>query len=191
MEFANNRVRGAAGRWPMSTGERENLTYEFGPFRLDPAERLLLREGQVVPLTPKALNLLVYLVEHHGRLVEKQTLMHALWPDTIVEEGNLAYNVSVLRKVLDDEADSALMIQTVPTRGYRFVAPVTISSPTPRESNAAAGPSIDEAQSAVATARRRTAVAVAFLLLLAGAASLLLWDRWTMPIRLRRRAMPG
>ena len=72
--------------------------YEFGQFRLDLAERQLLRGGQSVALTPKAFDLLVYLVEHHGHLVEKQSLMTALWPDTIVEEANLAYTISALRK---------------------------------------------------------------------------------------------
>jgi DNA-binding winged helix-turn-helix (wHTH) protein len=98
--------------------------YEFGPFRLDPAERLLLREGQPVTLTPKAFDLLVYLVQHHHHLAEKQALMSALWPDTIVEEANLAYTVSALRKALADGRDDGRFIETVPTRGYRFVAPV-------------------------------------------------------------------
>jgi len=102
-----------------------NIVYEFGPFRLDSAERLLLRDGRPVPLTPKAFDLLIHLVDHHGRLVEKATLMAALWPDTAVEEANLAYNISALRKVLDGYVDGDSMIQTVPTRGYRFVAPVT------------------------------------------------------------------
>jgi DNA-binding winged helix-turn-helix (wHTH) protein len=103
--------------------------YEFGPFRLDPTERLLVRDGQPIPVTPKAFDLLVYLVEHHGRLVEKQALLSALWPDTVVEEVNLAYNISALRKVLDGNIDGTSMIQTVPTRGYRFVAPVSSSGP--------------------------------------------------------------
>ena len=109
----------------MSTGTKENLKYDFGPFRLDPAERLLLRDGHAVPVTPKAFELLVYLVEHHGRLVEKHSLMSALWPDTVVEEGNLVYNIWALRKALEDGRDDAKFIETVPTRGYRFVAPVT------------------------------------------------------------------
>ncbi len=113
----------------MSTGDKRNLAYEFGPFRLDPAERLLLRDGQVVPLTPKSFDLLVYLVEHHGHLVEKQSLMTALWPDTVVEEANLAYNVSALRKALTDGREDAKFIETVPTRGYRFGAPVIESRP--------------------------------------------------------------
>src|SRR5215510_7111864 len=99
--------------------------YQFDQFRLDPAERLLRRDGQPVSLTPKAFDVLVYLVEHHGHLVEKSTLMAALWPDAIVEEANLAFQISALRKALGDGGEGEALIQTVPTRGYRFVAPVT------------------------------------------------------------------
>jgi len=113
----------------MATGAEEPRIYEFGPFRLDPAERRFHRDGQAVPLTPKAFDLLVYLVARHGRLVEKQTLIAALWPDTVVEEANLAYNISALRKVLDDN-DATSLIETVPTRGYRFVGQVTDGSTT-------------------------------------------------------------
>lgn len=100
-------------------------TYKFGQFRLDSSERLLLRGGRPVPLTPKTFDLLVYLVERQGRLVTKQELMTALWPDTFVEETNLTYTVSALRKALGDGHEGEQCIQTVPTRGYRFVAPVT------------------------------------------------------------------
>ena len=99
--------------------------HEFGSFRLDSAERLLLRAGQPVSMTPKAFDLLVYLVEHAGRLVTKQALMSALWPDTFVEEANLTFTVSALRKALGDGQDGEQFIQTVPTRGYRFVGPVS------------------------------------------------------------------
>ncbi len=98
--------------------------YAFGPFRLDPEERLLTRGDQPVPLTPKAFDVLVYLLERHGRLVEKQALIAALWPDAVVEEANLASNVSAVRKALGDGQEGEQYIQTVPTRGYRFVAPV-------------------------------------------------------------------
>jgi serine/threonine-protein kinase len=98
--------------------------YEFGAFRLDPDERQLLRNGQLVPLTPKAFDLLVYLVQRQGKLVHKSALMAALWPDTSVEEANLAFQVSALRKALADDAASDTLIQTIPTKGYRFVAPV-------------------------------------------------------------------
>jgi DNA-binding winged helix-turn-helix (wHTH) protein len=99
--------------------------HEFGSFRLDSAERLLLRAGEPVSLTPKAFDLLVFLVDHAGRLVTKQELMNALWPNTSVEESNLTFTVSALRKALGDGHDGEQYIQTVPTRGYRFVAPVT------------------------------------------------------------------
>jgi eukaryotic-like serine/threonine-protein kinase len=98
--------------------------HEFGSFRLDPSERLLLRGDQPVPLTPKAFDLLVYLVDHPGRLVGKQELMDALWPSTCVEETNLTFTMSVLRKALGDGQNGGRFIQTVPTRGYRFVAAV-------------------------------------------------------------------
>lgn len=129
-------------------------TYQFGAFRLDPAERLLLREGQPVPLTPKAFDLLVYLVERHGRLVEKRALLTALWPDAIVEEANLASNVSALRKVLDEGRSEDSLIQTVPTKGYRFVAPVTRQlAPQDRLEVPAQSPAI--AQDAGGTPARR------------------------------------
>jgi TolB-like protein/DNA-binding winged helix-turn-helix (wHTH) protein/Tfp pilus assembly protein PilF len=96
--------------------------YEFGPFRLDAAERLLWRDGEVVPLQPKVFDLLLVLVERHGRLLEKDELMKAVWPDTIVEEVNLANNISILRKTLSENGER--FIETAPKRGYRFVASV-------------------------------------------------------------------
>ena len=98
--------------------------YEFDAFRVDIGERLLLREGRALPLTPKAFDLLVYFVEHPRRLLEKATLLEEVWPEAIVEEANLAFQVSALRKVLDQGRNGESLIQTVPTRGYRFVAPV-------------------------------------------------------------------
>lgn len=95
--------------------------WEFGPFRLDEAERLLTRDGQPVGLTPKVFDTLVVLVEQSGHLVEKDALMDKLWPDTIVEEGSLTRNISDLRKALGEER----YVETVAKRGYRFVAPVT------------------------------------------------------------------
>ena len=97
--------------------------YEFGRFRLDPSERLLLRDGQPIALKPKAFDLLVFLVERQGRLVPKHELMEGLWPGTFVEEANLTYTVSILRRALGDQ-EGDQFIQTVPTRGYRFVASV-------------------------------------------------------------------
>ena len=97
--------------------------YEFGPFRLDTAERLLLRDGQHVPLTPKAFETLLILVENCGRVMDKDEMLKKVWPDTFVEEVNLAKNVSYLRKILGGE-EAAQYIETIPKRGYRFVVRV-------------------------------------------------------------------
>jgi Tol biopolymer transport system component/DNA-binding winged helix-turn-helix (wHTH) protein len=98
--------------------------YEFGPFQLDAGERLLMRESESVPLTPKAFDLLLALVEHHGRLLEKDELLKKVWPDTIVEETNLSYNISLIRKALGEGENGEKYIETLPKRGYRFVAGV-------------------------------------------------------------------
>jgi len=98
--------------------------YEFGPFQLDPPERLLLCDGQPVPMPPKAFELLVVLVERRGHLVEKDELLKAVWHGSFVEEGNLSVTVSVLRKALNDDRGLHKYIETVSKRGYRFVADV-------------------------------------------------------------------
>src|SRR5262245_1711725 len=99
--------------------------YDFGPFRLDAAEGLLLRDGRPVPLKPKVLETLLVLVENSAHVLDKTELMQRLWPDTFVEEANLAVNISQLRKALGQTEPDAVFIETVPKRGYRFVAPVT------------------------------------------------------------------
>jgi TolB-like protein/DNA-binding winged helix-turn-helix (wHTH) protein len=98
--------------------------YEFGPFRLDTVERLLLRDGEEVSLTPKVFDLLLVLVENSGHIFEKDELMKAVWPDAVVEETNLTRNVSTLRKALGESPDARPYIETIPWRGYRFVASV-------------------------------------------------------------------
>jgi len=99
-------------------------SYEFGPYRLNTAERLLLRDGERVALPPKAFETLVVLLERHGRLVEKEELMKAVWPDSYVEEANLTNYVSTLRKALGEGQNGQSYIETVPKRGYRFMAAV-------------------------------------------------------------------
>ena len=98
--------------------------YEFGPFRLDPAKRLLLRDGVPVPLTPKALDALLLLVESSGQLVPKDELMNALWADSHVDEANLTQTVFMLRKALGETASDQQHVLTVPGRGYRFAGDV-------------------------------------------------------------------
>lgn len=97
--------------------------YVFGVFRIDVTERVLFGEKGAVPLTPKAFDLLLFLVENSGHMLEKEELMKQVWPDSFVEENNLAQNISTLRKVLGTEGGS--FIETVPKRGYRFVGDVT------------------------------------------------------------------
>jgi Tol biopolymer transport system component/DNA-binding winged helix-turn-helix (wHTH) protein len=104
---------------------RVNRLYEFGPFRLDTAERVLLRDEQTVPLTPKAFDTLVVLVQNNGHVLEKEELLKAVWPDTFVEEATLAQNIFTLRKALGKEPP---YIETVPKRGYRFTANVREST---------------------------------------------------------------
>lgn len=104
----------------------EGHYYEFGPFRLVPDERLLLRDGEPVPLTPKAFETLVALVHRAGRLADKDELLREVWPDSFVEESNLAQNVFALRKVLGEGKKGQKYIETVPKRGYRFLASVRV-----------------------------------------------------------------
>lgn len=99
--------------------------YEFDKFRLIPEERQLLREGEPVPLTPKAFDLLLAMVEQPGRLLAKEALLERVWANTFVEENNLADNISRLRKSLGESQNGEKFIETVPRRGYRFVAAVT------------------------------------------------------------------
>jgi TolB-like protein/DNA-binding winged helix-turn-helix (wHTH) protein len=98
--------------------------YSFGPFRIDLARHVLLRGSDIVPLTTKAFDTLVALVRNSGRMLEKDELLRLVWPDTAVEEGNLTVAISMLRKALGEEPGDHQYIQTVPRRGYRFVADV-------------------------------------------------------------------
>lgn len=97
---------------------------EFGPYRVDPERRLLLRDQNTVPLSPKAFDLLLILVEHSGDVVSKDDLMNLLWPDTFVEESNLGQHVFQLRKALGQRTQDHTYIVTVPGRGYRFAEQV-------------------------------------------------------------------
>lgn len=105
--------------------DQTQVLYEFSEFRLDPGQRILIRNGEPVTLTPKVFDTLVFLVQNSGRVLEKDELMKALWPESFVEEGNLSQNIFVLRKTLGDENGSAF-IKTIPRRGYKFVAPVKL-----------------------------------------------------------------
>jgi DNA-binding winged helix-turn-helix (wHTH) protein/Flp pilus assembly protein TadD len=98
--------------------------YEFGPFRVDMERYLLLRDEESIPLSPKVFETLLYLVEHRGEVGKKDDIISSVWPDTFVEEGNLAQNIFLLRKALGEEKNEHRFIVTIPGVGYRFVAPV-------------------------------------------------------------------
>ena len=106
----------------MTSSPENRSSYEFGEFRVDRLDRVLMREGQLVPLTPKVFDLLLLLIENHGHVVGKDRLMSEVWPDTFVEEGNLTQNISLLRKALGEKR----YIQTIPRRGYRFVGDIRL-----------------------------------------------------------------
>ena len=123
---------------------RQKHIYEFGPFRLIPSERQLLRDEQLISLKPKSFDVLVVLVENRGRLIEKEELMKRLWPDSFVEEANLSVNISALRRALGEGPEDHQYVETVPRHGYRFIAevrerwesetvtPIASTSPTSR-----------------------------------------------------------
>jgi DNA-binding winged helix-turn-helix (wHTH) protein/tetratricopeptide (TPR) repeat protein len=115
---------------------REKALYEFGVFRLDGVQRVLLCNGELVPLPPKAIDTLLALVEGEGRVFGKDELLKKVWPDTFVEESSLAQNVSILRKTLSGGTEGHQYIQTIPKRGYRFVASVRVTRENAAESNA-------------------------------------------------------
>jgi TolB-like protein/DNA-binding winged helix-turn-helix (wHTH) protein/Tfp pilus assembly protein PilF len=119
--------------------------YEFGDFRLDAGKRVLWRAGTPVPLRPRVFETLLFLVEHHDTVLDKERLMEAVWPDSIVEENNLSQHISTLRRVFGETPGSHHYIVTVPGRGYRFVADVKMRNgeafpPAPRVPEAEMAP---------------------------------------------------
>src|SRR5262245_65782365 len=105
----------------------EGRFYSFGAFRVDLVERLLFKGDREVPLTPKVFDTLLVLLENSSHVLTKKELMEKVWPDSFVEENNLAQNISILRKALGESKEGEHYIQTVPKRGYRFVADVSSS----------------------------------------------------------------
>lgn len=137
--------------------------YDFANYRVDPDERVLLRDGKPLPLTPKAFHMLLVLVENHGHIVEKEKLMDEIWADSFVEEGSLSVNARKLRKTLDDDASEPKFIETIPRRGYRFIAEVKNKvEDAPKELNGNRPPSASSIDS------RRHLLIAALLILAVG-----------------------
>ena len=147
--------------------------YEFGPFRLDPVKRLLLRGSVSVPLTQKAFDTLLVLVQNSERVVNKDELMRLVWPDTIVEENNLTQSISLLRKALGESRKDHRYIVTIQGRGYRFVADVEESFDEDFTNSTKAPPEIAKPHQPASTLRQR--VMVALVLLIGMCAGLYLW----------------
>ena len=142
--------------------------YEFGQFTLIPSQKRLLSDRETVPLGPKVFDTLVLLVENQGRLISKDEFLKALWPKSIVEEQALAHNISQLRKVLRDPAEDPKFIETVPKRGYRFIASVRPSSERPAVlASAAPSDAVPSAMQPPRRPRRALLVVLAAALVLA------------------------
>jgi len=150
-------------------GQQDNRSYEFGRFRLNSAERVLLRDGELVPLTPKVFDILLTLVENRGQVVSKDDLMKRVWPDTFVEEGNLTQNISLLRKALGESQNGVQFIETVPRRGYRFVAPISEAA----QFSASVSGVVPTTTVASPPKRRTPAVVLAAALIIAGIISVM------------------
>ena len=154
--------------------KRTKHFYSFAPFRLYVAERELFRGTELVALTPKALDTLLLLLNKRGHVVEKGELMGALWPDTFVEEANLLFQISQLRKALGKRPQGQPYIRTVARRGYRFDAPVTDSwEEEPQEPQLAVAGM--QGQEAGVTGRKRLAWILAAACVLFIGAGLAVW----------------
>jgi len=142
------------------TDSAAKVFYEFSDFRLDPLQRLLLarRDGRPVPLPPKAFETLLYFVERRGELLDKATLLKAVWPNVVVEENSLNQNISLIRRALGESPGEHRFIVTEPGRGYRFVADVGVVAAPARAEFAA--PSTAVTQTSGASPRERKSIAV-------------------------------
>ncbi len=123
----------ATGTDAVSAEPARHPVYEFGPFRMDASRRLLERDGEAVVLSPKAFDTLLLLIAERGRVLDKQEVLRAIWPDTVVEENNLNQSISSLRRVLGDSRGESRFIATIPGRGYCFTAEVRRTSAAHRE----------------------------------------------------------
>jgi DNA-binding winged helix-turn-helix (wHTH) protein len=162
--------------------------FEFGRFRLDRTERFLFQDGAAVPLSPRLFDTLLVLVENSGHLVEKNDLMQKVWNDVVVEENNLTQSISALRKILGDNLDGPKFIETIPKRGYRFVAPVKEVSEEEPGNDGAAVTSLSEHPGTVLSGqgggqkrslRIAPAIVLGTMLLVLVVGSAVMWRSWT------------
>src|SRR5262245_15752332 len=150
-------VRSPRRTW--SATPKMGSVYEFDDVRVEPEAFRVLKAGHPIAIEPKAFDLLGFLIQHRGRLIEKQELLAAVWKDTTVTENAMTRVVAQLRKALGDPAGEPRYIETVPTRGYRFIAPVRLVDTPPAGSPAPAPevtPSPAETRPTTGTGRART-----------------------------------
>ncbi|HMS07904.1 MAG TPA: winged helix-turn-helix domain-containing protein [Pyrinomonadaceae bacterium] len=153
-----------------------NTSYEFANFLLLPSEKVLFRDGELVSLTPKVFDTLEIFITNPRRLIAKNELMERLWPDNFVEESNLTSNIKMLRRALGDDAANPRFIETVPRRGYRFIAEVrTVGNEGPEEIDALARGRGAVSTPLVSTHSNRPTIAIAALLLVSGVGILGFW----------------
>jgi TolB-like protein/DNA-binding winged helix-turn-helix (wHTH) protein/Tfp pilus assembly protein PilF len=163
---------------------QETPVYQFGPFVLDASKRRLLRDGEVVRLTPKAFETLLALVEMRGKTIEKDELLKRVWGDTVVEENNLNQSITALRKALGDSRSESQYIATIPGLGYRFVADVREESPAETSTETAASPVV--AESRMARSRRPWLIGAGVLVVaLVLTLGLISWARRPEPERFK------
>jgi DNA-binding winged helix-turn-helix (wHTH) protein/TolB-like protein len=168
------------------------VLYQFGKFRLDPLNHLLLGDSGPISLTPKAFGVLLVLVENRMGLTTKEELMQKVWPDSFVEEANLTVNISALRKLLGETEDGQQYIETVPKKGYRFVAPVREVGDEPlgkedlpagvfADRNLSPEPQKQDIQPTLKVGRLRSILAVSLLVILAAGSAYLAFHERVFP----------
>lgn len=181
----------------------EKRILQFGELQVDPVRRLLLRDGEVVPITPKAFSILLVLLEQPGRVVDKKEMIQRVWPDTFVTEANLTQNISSLRKVLGERAGDRRYVVTVPGKGYSFVAdvveaPEAPALPTgpqvaPVFAGEPAGPVAMSPPGVIRFRRQIAGVGITVLAVIASLTLMFLWSPWgrNAPEHRQEEVIPG
>ena len=157
--------------------------HQFNEFAIDTEQKVLLRGGKAIPLAPKVFETLLALVENHGRIVLKEELMKRLWPDTFVEESNLTFNIQQLRKALGDNARKPIYVETIPRRGYRFIAGVELAPDNQQPNQTAPAPSTTEVLIAPRVVVPTRARAVAILTVIGVAIATIGLVSWSLASR--------
>ena len=155
--------------------------YAFGPFRLDATHHALYRGDDFIPVTPKALDTLLLLVENAGDLVSKDAVLQRVWPDAFVEEGSIATNISMLRKILNPHFEGDGPIATVSRRGYRFSEPVTLRKATPQRLRVSDEEVPPAPSPATRQPRRRAPIAISVAISIAIIMLMIGVTAWRMP----------